>query len=67
MPNFWSFGTNNWHRESVYDAEKARQIWKIGCVVITQHQAVLFILTVVAIIQMHEVLIADDYRLMDFQ
>ena len=45
---------------------KARQIRKIQCTVITKQQAVLLILTVGAIIQMHEVLIVDDYRLMDF-
>lgn len=66
MPNFRPFGNDHCIGQ-VFMMRKARQIRKMRCAVITKHQAVLLILTVLAIIQMHEVLIVDDYSLMDFQ
>jgi len=66
MPNFRSFGNDNCI-EKMFMMRKARQFRKMWSAVITKHQAILLILTVVAIIQMHEVLIVDDYSLMDFK
>ena len=62
MPNFRSIGNDNgiWQ---VFMMREVRQFRKMWSAVITKHQAVLLILTVVAIIQMHEVLIVDNYRL----
>jgi len=62
MPNFRSIGNDNgiWQ---VFMMRKVRQFRKMWRAVITKQQAVLHILTVVAIIQMHEVLIVDNYRL----
>ena len=64
--NFRSFGNND-RIGQVLMMWKIRQTRKMWRAVITKHQTILLILTMLTIIQMHEILIIDDYCFMNFQ